>query len=80
MKVSDLVIYNKSLYKRYQCTIIGAYKEDFYEIEFHSEFDPNDKYRKYKNNFPNFECPTSNYVTLVRGKDIIRVEDNDFFL
>lgn len=84
LKVGVIVIYNKdtsaeSFYKGYQCSIIGAYKGDFYEIEFYSEFGPNDKSRKSENDFLNLEFPTSNYVTLVRGKDLIRVEKHDLF-
>jgi len=84
LQVGNIVIYNKDtsaegIYKGYQCSIIGAYKGDFYEIEFHSKFGPNDKSRKSEKDFPGFEFPISNYVTLVRGKDLIRVEKHDLF-
>lgn len=84
LRVGDIVIYNndissESIYKGYLCSIIGAYKQDFYEIQFSSEFNSNDKSRKSENDFPNFEFPDSNYVTLVKGKDIIRVEKHDLF-
>ena len=73
------------LYKGYLCTIIavlgGGEKDDdiYYEIEFFSSFEDNDySIKSIKRNL-DFEFPSTSYTTFVKGKDFIRVVNQDLY-
>ena len=70
------------LFKGYVCMIIfavGTLTEPFYEIEFVSSFDENDRSRQSKKENPGLEFPQSNYISTVSGEHIVRLETQDLF-
>jgi len=90
LKVGDNVVLLKDfpdvdLYKGYLCTIIavlgGSEKEDeiYYEIEFFSTFKDNDYSQKSLKRNLDFEFPSTSYTTFVKGKDFIRVVNQDLY-
>jgi len=86
--VGDQVVLLKNmpeeqLYKGSLCTIIAIFggeessDEFFYEIEFDSGFKDNDLSRRSQKRYPDFEFPSSFYVTIVSGKDLVRLINQD---
>ena len=75
--------YSKDLvFKGYLCTInseVGTVSQPFYEVEFDSCFDANDLFRGSKKDNLGYEFSESNYVVIVSGDDIIRIETQDLF-
>ncbi len=73
------------VYKGCLCTIISVFGEGedespdntFYEIQFDSYFKDNDLSRKSQKRHRDFEFPSSTYVTIVSGKDIVRLINQD---
>jgi len=88
--IGDRVVLLKNIpeehfYTGYLCTIIGVLGEEespeksFYEIQFDSSFENNDLSRRSKKRHRDFEFPVSVYVTVVSGKDIVRLINQDLY-
>lgn len=73
----------EKMYKGYLCTIISVLnaevspEKSFYEIQFDSSFEDNDLSRKSQKRHRDFEYPSSTYVTIVSGEDIVRLINQD---
>jgi len=73
----------ENMYKGYLCNIISVLNADvspeksFYEIQFDSCFEDNDLSRKSQKRHRDFEYPSSVYVTIVSGEDIVRLIKQD---
>ena len=70
------------LFKGYVCMIIfavGTRTEPFYEIEFVSSFDEDDRSRQSKKENPGLKFPQSNYIATVPGEHLVRLETQDLF-
>lgn len=73
------------LYKGYVCTIIDVFggkegveeADTSYEIEFYSTFEDTDNSLKSKKRNLAFEFPTTSYTTFVKGRDFIRLVNQD---
>lgn len=82
-------ILEERIYKSFLCTIIAVlggeefpdksfYEIQFvYEIQFDSGFKDNDLSRRSHKRHRYFEYPSSTYVTIVSGKDIVRLINQD---
>lgn len=90
LSLGDYVVLTKDLpelllYKGYLCRIIGIFSEseipgqNCYEIEFDSYFGNDDYSRKSETRNVGFEFPSTCYVTIVLGKDLLRVESQDLY-
>lgn len=73
------------LYKGYVCTIIYVFggkkgvegADTSYEIEFYSTFEDNDNSLKSQKRNLSFEFPITSYTTFVKGRDFIRLVNQD---
>ena len=76
-------ISEKCFYKGYCCAIIGVNGtrdgEISYDIEFNSNFSGEDISRRSQKQHPNFEFPSSNYTTILLGKDLVRLVTQDLY-
>jgi len=74
---------DEQIYKGSLCTIIAAFgsgessDETSYEIQFDSNFRDDDLSRRSLKRHSNFEFPSSVYVAVVSGKDIVRLVEQD---
>lgn len=75
---------DEQIYKGSLCTIIAAFgsaessdDKSFYEIQFDSNFRDDDLSRRSQKRYRDFEFPSTLYVAIVSGKDIIRLVDQN---
>lgn len=76
-------ILEERIYNSFLCTLIAVLggeefpDKSFYEIQFDSDFKDNDLSRRSHKRHRYFEFPSSTYVTIVSGKDIVRLINQD---